>query len=76
MFATLDVEYLSVYIYIDKYLNSFQGVVYQAKINRITGTVNGYDYTIDSLSQQELISLYKKQNFKVKNGTEVIKELN
>ena len=76
MFATLDVEYLSVYIYIDKYLNSFQGVVYQAKINRITGTVNGYDYTIDSLSQQEIISLYKKQNFKVKNGTEVIKELN
>ena len=73
MFATLDVEYLSVYIYIDKYLNSFQGVVYQAKINRITGTVNGYDYTIDSLSQQELISLYKKQNFKVKNVTEFIK---
>ena len=57
-------------------MNSFQGVVYQGKINRITGTVNGYDYTMDSLSQQELISLYKKQNFKVKNGTEVIKELN
>lgn len=56
-------------------LNNYQPL-FKTLPNRITGTVNGYDYTMDSLSQQELISLYKKQNFKVKNGTEVIKELN